>query len=121
MRRVEKELNTMIGSRLRELRVSHGLSRSEVAKPLGVTHQQLQKYETGSNRISLGRAYELSLFFGVSVEYFVCPTNDNNTKGPDYEVKSRRTLEFMKLFKQGTDEYRDALITLGKKLSHILN
>ncbi len=44
-----------IGARIKELRITMGLSRQQVSERIDVTHQQLQKYESGANRISIGR------------------------------------------------------------------
>ena len=42
---------------LRQRRVELGLSQSQLAKALGITFQQIQKYENGTNRVSAGRLY----------------------------------------------------------------
>lgn len=47
-----------------------GLSQSELARAVGVAFQQLQKYETGANRISAGRLFALAQRLGVPVGYF---------------------------------------------------
>jgi transcriptional regulator with XRE-family HTH domain len=48
-----------IGKRLRAIRVDHNMSQSELGRHLGVTFQQIQKYEMGKNRISLSRAVQI--------------------------------------------------------------
>ena len=55
---------------MRELRVLNGISQEVIADRLAVSFQQIQKYETGRNRISASRLYELSVIFSVSVDYF---------------------------------------------------
>ena len=47
-----------------------GLSQIEVAKALGLTFQQVQKYERGANRIAAGRLAEIAQLFQVPVSYF---------------------------------------------------
>ena len=47
-----------------------GHSQSAVARQLGLSFQQIQKYEKGANRISAGRLYRLSKLFGVPVSFF---------------------------------------------------
>jgi transcriptional regulator with XRE-family HTH domain len=59
-----------IGQRLRILRIAKGMSQSEVASGLGITFQQIQKYENGRNRIGAGRLQELANLFGVSATFF---------------------------------------------------
>src|SRR5262245_10432280 len=59
-----------VGARLRSARLEAGKSQTEVAEALGVTFQQVQKYEKGANRISAGRLYELSRLLDVPVQSF---------------------------------------------------
>src|SRR5579872_4283748 len=56
-----------VGRRVRMLRVGRGLSQGRLADALGVTFQQVQKYELGSNRISASKLYEIARFLGVEV------------------------------------------------------
>jgi transcriptional regulator with XRE-family HTH domain len=46
------------------------MSQTDVAKKLGLSFQQIQKYEIGSNRIAASRLYELSNVLGVPTSYF---------------------------------------------------
>jgi len=63
-------VDTMIGMKIHELRISMGLSRQQLAPKIGVTHQQLQKYEKGTNRISAGRLAAIAQALKKSVSYF---------------------------------------------------
>jgi transcriptional regulator with XRE-family HTH domain len=58
----------VVGANVRQLRSDAGLTLSELAEALGISHQQLQKYETGANRISAGMLYELARFFVIPVD-----------------------------------------------------
>lgn len=59
-----------IGRTLRTLRQSRGLSQERVAALLGVTFQQVQKYENGANRLPVEKLYRLHRHFGVPLDYF---------------------------------------------------
>jgi transcriptional regulator with XRE-family HTH domain len=59
-----------IGKKIISLRKLKKMSRALVAEKVGITHQQLQKYENGLNRISASRLYDLAKFFGVSILVF---------------------------------------------------
>jgi len=59
-----------IGERLRRARVAAGLSQSSLAREVGVSFQQIQKYEAGANRISSGRLYNFARILGVGMDYF---------------------------------------------------
>ena len=59
-----------VGGRVRMRRLFLGLSQEKLANAIGVSFQQLQKYERGTNRISASRLYALSKFLGVPVSWF---------------------------------------------------
>jgi len=63
---VDRELNSAIGRRLRLLRERIGISRQEIASELGVVWQQVQKYENGTNAISIVAMRRMAELFGVS-------------------------------------------------------
>lgn len=63
-------IDRLIGTRIHELRIAMGLSRQQLAELIGVTHQQLQKYEKGKNRISAGRLLAISKALKKPISYF---------------------------------------------------
>lgn len=65
-----EKVDTVIGMKIHELRISMGLSRQQLASRIHVTHQQLQKYERGTNRISAGRLAAIAKALRKPVAYF---------------------------------------------------
>jgi len=59
-----------IGRKIRALRLERGLSQSHLAGQLGVSFQQLQKYESGANRVSAGRLQRIAALLGAPVTLF---------------------------------------------------
>lgn len=59
-----------VGQRLRQRRVLAGLSQEKLARMVGITFQQVQKYERGANRIVASRLYQLANVLDVPVSYF---------------------------------------------------
>lgn len=59
-----------VGRRLRTYRLQRGLSQEKLADQLGVTFQQVQKYEKGTNRISAGRLQRISEVLDVPITEF---------------------------------------------------
>ena len=70
MRANAERVDNHVGSIFRMRRQELGLSQTAVAERLGVTFQQVQKYERGMNRISASRLHDLCEILGVPVEYF---------------------------------------------------
>lgn len=59
-----------VGLRLRGLRKLRRLGQGALAETLGISFQQVQKYETGANRISASKLFEIAEFLEVSIAYF---------------------------------------------------
>ena len=59
-----------VGSRVRPRRMLLGMSQEKLGDQLGLTFQQVQKYEKGINRIGASRLYDLSKTLGVPIDYF---------------------------------------------------
>ena len=78
--------NTKIGSNLRTERIKAGRSQQEVASVLGITFQQLQKYEKGHNRISAGGLYVVSKYLNVPIDDFY----NNANKHSEFNEKNAR-------------------------------
>ena len=60
-----------VGAKVKTRRLMMGLSQEELATAIGVTFQQVQKYERGTNRISVSRLVEISRALKVPMDYFL--------------------------------------------------
>jgi len=87
-----------VGRLVRALRMSRCLSQTELANRVGVTFQQVQKYESGANRISMGRLTNIAKLFRVSVPYLLSGSKQAASKSRG---------------KESTD-YTEALEMLGR-------
>jgi len=63
-------MDVHVGARVRLRRMLLGMSQEKLGEHLGLTFQQVQKYEKGVNRIGASRLFELSKVLGVPVQYF---------------------------------------------------
>jgi transcriptional regulator with XRE-family HTH domain len=63
-------LDAMVGARIRMLRVNRGVSQTVLAERIGVTFQQVQKYERGANRVGASRLAQIASVLDVSVGEF---------------------------------------------------
>ena len=66
----------IIGLQLRKIRLMRGKTQSRVSKAVGVTFQQIQKYERGQNAISINIMMKLCEYLEVSVDFFIKPLED---------------------------------------------
>ena len=67
MTRHSQDIDRLVGLRVAYLRQAKGLSQTGLADQLGVSFQQVQKYEKGANRISASRLFQMSEVFGCTV------------------------------------------------------
>lgn len=68
--RAPTEIDQQVGARLRQLRIDCDMTLHELGLELGISHQQLQKYETGVNRLSAGMLSRISQVFQAPIEVF---------------------------------------------------
>ena len=73
-----------VGSQVRLRRMVLGISQEKLGEALGVTFQQVQKYEKGVNRISASRLSQLSHVLGVPIDYFYEGARDAAPASPGF-------------------------------------
>jgi transcriptional regulator with XRE-family HTH domain len=81
MPRTFRDADASIGARLRLRRKELGLSQEAIGEQIGVSYQQVQKYEVAKNRMSAGLLYEVSKLLGVPITYFFEDCEDGSEKG----------------------------------------
>ena len=77
-------IDVHVGGRVRLRRTMVGLSQDKLADSLGLTFQQIQKYEKGVNRIGASRVFEIARILGVPIQFFF----------DDYDVDTGRSYGF---------------------------
>lgn len=70
MAEVIHPVDQLVGSNLRRLRVRKGVSQSAIGDALGITFQQIQKYEKGTNRISASKLHDMAQVLDVDILAF---------------------------------------------------
>lgn len=68
--KVPSGIDRIVGQRLRWRRRELKLTQEQLGERLGLTFQQVQKYEKGVNRISAGRLFEMAQVLGITITYF---------------------------------------------------
>lgn len=123
-------VDIFVGKKLRQQRTMLGMSQEELGKSVGVTFQQVQKYERGFNRIGCSRIYEFSRVLGVGVAYFFdgisCETqekelveNKSAFEGADeYNINNKEVLTLVRAYHEVTDlNVRKKVLSLVKSLT----
>ena len=126
----KQDIDTHVGKRLRLRRTMMGLSQEAIAKAVGITFQQVQKYEKGSNAMNSSRLYQFAQFMHVPVAYFFegldHPAQVASETAPGFaeegekfdhnhkKVSDRESLEMMKAFKRIAEQ------SVRKRLSDLV-
>jgi transcriptional regulator with XRE-family HTH domain len=120
-----------VGSRVRLRRMLLGMSQERLGESMGLTFQQVQKYEKGVNRIGASRLFQISKILDVPVQFFFeeAPQADGHATGPglaepDSEtfilefLNSREGLELNRAFVKIADpKVRKSVVDLVRALS----
>ncbi|WP_375319129.1 helix-turn-helix domain-containing protein [Candidatus Tisiphia endosymbiont of Oplodontha viridula] len=108
------KVDKLIGERIYSLRLAKGLSRQQLAKAIEVTHQQLQKYEIGLNRIPIGRLVLIAKALEKNIDYFYEGLEDIKNIEPVQTQHQRMCIEvsrnFMKIRNPTHQQAINALI-----------
>jgi transcriptional regulator with XRE-family HTH domain len=96
------DVDRYVSLRIRQRRIMLGLTQQQMAELIGVTYQQAHKYETGINRISAGRLYQIARALGVDISYFFEDVDADRggapTRGQELMPQQRMLLELARNF-----------------------
>lgn len=110
-----------VGERIRERRMLLGFTQEQLGEALQISYQQIQKYETGANRVSAGRLFLIAKRLDVDVSYFFAGLDAIGgapRSGPDGANSNRAIIDLVRGFQQIEDEgVRASVIGLVKSLA----
>ncbi len=92
-----RPVDVHVGGRVGTRRTLIGMSQGELGKHVGLTQQQILKYENGMNRIGASRLWQFSLILGRPISWFFEGIGERKRKGDDLLAK-RETLKLVRYF-----------------------
>ena len=110
-----QDVDRHVGARVRERRVALGLTQHQVAELIGTSYQQAHKYETGINRISAGRLYQIAQALEVEPGYFFQGLGESELAGPT--AGRRRLLDLTQSFAVLPRRQQEALAGMTRALA----
>ena len=105
-----RPIDQHVGERIRLRRTELGLTQEQLAEALDVSYQQVQKYETGANRISAGRIFELARKLEVDDELLLRGPRPRRGAEPvplEHGGRQRSAIELVRKFAQIEDPQSD--------------
>ncbi|NSX56507.1 helix-turn-helix domain-containing protein [Parasulfitobacter algicola] len=112
-----------VGKRVRHRRWMVGMTQQQLAEKVGIKFQQIQKYETGMNRVSASRLWDISDALGVEVSFFFEGLNDLETPSaansdvPSDLLADKEALELVRSYYAIPENQRRRLFDLARVLS----
>jgi transcriptional regulator with XRE-family HTH domain len=112
----DRDVDLHVSRQLRVLRRTMGMTQQDVGEAVGVTSQQVQKYENGTNRVYAGRLMQLSLAFNVSVAALFPERLDYQRH---YEPIPPASIRLMRLINMIDPSHYGELFTVMKALAKL--
>jgi transcriptional regulator with XRE-family HTH domain len=123
---VKHPVDVHVGKRVRHRRWMVGMTQQQLAEKVGIKFQQIQKYETGMNRISASRLFDIAQAVSVPVAYFfegmdgaeTAQTTDAQRDGvPGDILADKEALELIRSYYAIPENQRRRLFELARVLS----
>ena len=119
---MKNPIDIHIGQRLRHRRWFQQMTQKQLAEPAGIRFQQIQKYETGANRISASKLWEIARALDVPVSFFFVGLDDGNLgqqihSSGDQALENKETLELVRAYYAMDERPRRSLFELAKAAS----
>lgn len=113
-----------VGKRIRHRRWIAGTTQQQLAERVGIKFQQIQKYETGMNRVSASRLWDIALALGVQVSFFFEGLDDETSakavdasEMPGDILSGREASELLRSYYAIPENQRRRLFDLARVLS----
>lgn len=109
-----------VGKRVRHRRWLAGMTQQQLAESVGIKFQQIQKYETGMNRISASRLWDIAASLSVPVSYFfdgIRDENDDQEDLPGDLMADKEALDLVRSYYAIPEQQRRRLFDLARVLS----
>lgn len=109
-----------VGKRIRHRRWMIGITQQQLAEKVGIKFQQIQKYETGMNRVSASRLWDISEVLGVSVAFFFEGLDGKDSSASEIEgdiLADKEALQLVRSYYAIPEAQRRRLFDLARVLS----
>lgn len=116
-------VDQFVGARITERRLGLGLRQTDLAKALGLTFQQVQKYEKGTNRVSSSKLWATARYLGVGIEYFFeglpseAECTDRDAVSPPVVPPTKLSLEIERMSRQLSVQQQRTILTLVSSMA----
>lgn len=111
-------IDTVVGQRIKARRQALKLTQTQLAEKIGVTFQQVQKYENGTNRVSAARLWNIAAVFEVPITFFFDSIDETLTEDGKTDVfADRGAMELIDLYTRLTDAQKQAVLSFLRSVA----
>ena len=114
-----------VGKRIRHRRWLVGMTQQQLAEKVGIKFQQIQKYETGTNRVSASRLWDIADALDVDVSFFFAGIEEDGGEGdvaqifPSDLIADKEALDLVRSYYAIPEQQRKHLFELARCLSDV--
>ncbi len=109
------DIDRRVGERIRRRRILLGFTQDQLGDALNISYQQVQKYETGANRVSAGRLHQIAQTLQTNVSWFFDALGEDEQAS---QTSSRHVIDLVRNFSRIEDEQvRGAVLSLVRSLA----
>jgi transcriptional regulator with XRE-family HTH domain len=114
-----------VGRRIRHRRWLKGMTQQQLAECVGIKFQQIQKYETGANRVSASRLWDIATALEVEISFFFEGIENQETDAPSKEsvpadlMGDKEALDLVRSYYSIPENQRRRLFELARVLSDV--
>lgn len=114
-----------VGKRIRHRRWMVGMTQQQLAEKVGIKFQQIQKYETGMNRVSASRLWDIAETLSVPVSFFFVglegaePEKSDDSSAPSDLMADKEAMELVRSYYAIPENQRRRLFELARVLSDV--
>ncbi|TKW67719.1 MAG: helix-turn-helix transcriptional regulator [Paracoccus denitrificans] len=117
---MKHEVDVHVGMRIRHRRWLIGMTQQQLADQVGIKFQQIQKYETGANRVSASRLWDISIALDVPISFFFEGINGGRAGASvdDDILANKEALQLIRAYYAMPEAQRRQIFELARVLSH---
>ena len=114
-------LDVLVGARVRTARMARGMSQAALAENLGITFQQIQKYERGANRISASKLIEIARALGLPPAELLRDLGDATGAEAELPPNAPGAQDLLVAYQRLKPPLRRAVLNLARDLANGTN
>ncbi|MEH6646029.1 helix-turn-helix domain-containing protein [Sulfitobacter sp.] len=119
-------VDTHVGKKIRQRRWLIGMTQQQLAELVGIKFQQIQKYETGANRVSASRLWDIAAALGIPVSAFFEGVPDVEAPSPSHQcavphdlLEDKEAVELVRSYYAIPKNQRRRLLELARVLGDV--